>query len=252
MKILFLDIETSPHLSFHWRRWQENIPARFTLEESRVICAAWKWQGQKTVSFAAEWQRGGAERMFTKIYEALSAADVVIGYNSKKFDIKKLNTEFIRLGWSPPAPFQQVDLLQQVKKNFSFSSNRLDDVLADLQLNQKIETTGMELWIDVWSGDKAARTEMQEYNIGDVKVTEELYDWILGWITPHPNWGLYVDDRGADEPTCITCGSHNMRKHKKRPTKVGLFQQWHCQDCGAYHRGRKNLKTGGTKNGVLA
>lgn len=251
MKILFMDIETSPHLSWHFGRWKENIPKSKTVLESRVLCWAAKWYEQKTIKFQSEWNVG-AEQMLDEMWQLLDEADVVVGYNSKKFDVKRLNAEFIKQGWDAPSPYQQVDLYLQVKKNFAFSSNRLDDVLEELGLQQKLAHEGFNLWMKVMDGDKAAQRSMKQYNIQDVKVTEELYNHIRQWITPHPNMGLYVDDRGENEPTCPTCGSHHIVKHKKRPTRVGLYQQWQCQDCGAYARGRKNLKAGGTKNGVLA
>lgn len=251
MKILILDIETTPHLSWHWRRWNENIPPSFTVEESRVLCWAAKWYGKKKIHFAGEWQDGSLN-MLTRMWSLMDEADVIIGYNSRRFDVKRLNADFLRAGLGQPSPFQQVDLLQQVKKHFAFSSNKLQSILLELGLEGKAETGGMTLWMDVMAGSREAKSAMKAYNKTDVVRTEELYDTIRGWIDPHPNWGLYVDDLGSDNPTCPNCGGHNMRRHKKRPTKVGLYQQWQCHDCGAYKRGRKNLKEGGTDNGVLA
>ena len=190
--------------------------------------------------------------MLDQMWTLLDEADVVVGYNSKKFDIKRLNAEFVKRGWDSPSPYQQIDLYQQCKKNFAFSSNRLDDVLDELGLKQKLPTEGMALWMRVMEGERLAQKQMKNYNVQDVEVTEALYEHIRQWITPHPNMGLYVDDEGCDSPACRTCGEHEMVRHKKRPTSVGLYQQWHCQNCGAYHRGRKNLKPGGVKNGVLA
>jgi len=251
MKILSMDIETSPHLSWHWRRWKENIPKSFTVQESRVLCWAAKWYGQKTIKFQSEWNVGSDE-MLAQIWDLLDDADVVMGFNSKKFDVKRLNAEFVKRGWDAPSPYQQIDLYLQCKKNFAFSSNRLDDVLEELGLLQKLPNEGMKLWMRVMEGERIAQQQMKKYNIQDVEVTEQLYDHIRQWITPHPNMGLYVDDEGDENPACRTCGEKEMIRHKKRPTSVGLYQQWHCQNCGAYHRGRKNLKPGGVKNGVLA
>jgi DNA polymerase elongation subunit (family B) len=245
MKILFVDIETSPHLSWHFGRWKQNIPAKHTVKESRVLCWAAKWAGKKKVHFMSSWHYGH-EKMMQGIWELMDEADVVIGYNSKKFDVKRLNSEFIRLGWEQPSPYEQVDLLQQVKKHFAFSANRLDDVLEELGLEKKQENRGFALWMDVMDGKRGAQSEMRSYNIQDVKVTEELYMTIRGWISPHPNWGLYIDD---DNPTCLNCGSTNVVKHKIRRTKVRKYQQYHCNDCGSYHRGRKSLES--TGEGVL-
>lgn len=242
MKILTIDIETSPHISCHWRRWQENIPPEFTLEESRVICWAAKWHGERKMIFASEWE-DGPENMFAQLWDLLDEADVVVGFNSKRFDIKRINTEFLLLGWEAPSPYEQVDLLWQVKKNFALSSNKLKHVLKILGLSPKLEeNANMQLWMDVVVKNlKGARKRMKAYNKQDVASTEELYDYLLGWISPHPNWGVYADDRGADRPVCPNCGGTHMVKHKVRRTQVRRYQQWHCRDCGKYSRGRRHL-----------
>jgi hypothetical protein len=250
MKMLLVDIETSPHLSYHFGRWNQNIPYKHTKEESRMTCFAAKWYDRKTVTFKSLWGNGRKD-MLDELWMMMDEADVIIGYNSKKFDVKRINSEFIREGYEQPSPFQQIDLLVQVRKHFAFSSNKLDDVLTELGLKNKQSNSGMPLWIGVQNGVKSDQRDMKMYNIQDVAVTEDLYALIRGWISPHPNMGLYADDTDSEHPICPTCGSTQMHKHKKRPTRVGLFQQWHCQDCGAYHKGRKNLKEGGTGNGVL-
>ena len=242
MKIWIFDIETSPHLSFHFGRWQQNIPADHTVEESAVSCWAGKWHGETGISFMSVWD-DGHEAMMEGIWNALDEADVVIGFNSNKFDVKRVNAEFLRLGWEAPSPYDKVDLLVQARKHFAFSSNRLKDLLVELDLTPKLATEGgFRLWMDVYFREKKALKNMEEYNKQDVLSTEEFYDYMLGWISPHPNWALYVND---DAPVCPNCGSENIKKHKIRRTKVRKYQQWHCQACGSYHRGRKALeKTG--------
>ena len=253
MKILILDIETSPHFSAHFGRWQQNIPPEHTLYESRVICWAAKWLDKKKVMFAAEWTVG-PEEMLAQMYDLLNEADAVVHFNGKKFDMKRLNTEFLRLGWGPNSHYHQIDLCQQVKKHFAFSSNRLKHLLKELELTPKLEeNSNMQLWIDVcWFEDRAARTRMREYNKQDVLSTEEFYDYMLGWIDPHPNCGLYVDDVSGDKPACPNCGHHTVHINKYRTTKTRKYIQYYCPNCGKYPRGRKHVGTTGTDNGVLS
>lgn len=254
MKILTFDIETSPHLSFHWRRWQENIPKQNTIAESATICWAAKWYGEKKIIGMADWI-DGHEAMIQGIWDLLDEADVVIGFNSNKFDIKKVNAEFLRYGMAAPSPYQKIDLLLQTRKHFSFSSNRLKDLLKELELTPKLEdNANMQLWMDVVYGEKkSAQNRMFKYCKQDVGSTEEFYDYLLGWIDPHPNWGLFVDDvADADNPVCPNCGGRHLVKHKKRYTKLKAYMQWHCQDCGKYSKGRKALKKAKEDQGVLA
>lgn len=241
MKILVVDVETSPHISAHFGRWKQNIPYYATLEESRIICWAAKWLGERATMFSAEWQVG-REAMLTAIYELLCEADAIVTFNGDKFDVKRLNSEFLRFGWAPPSPYEKIDLYKQAKKHFAFSSNRLDDLLRELGLSPKLPHTGLSLWLDVRDGKKSAQNKMRKYNVQDVRSTEEFYDYMLGWITPHPNWGNYVDDvSDPNTPVCPNCGSTRMVRHKIRTTKVKKYRQWHCQDCGKYARGRRAL-----------
>jgi len=252
MKIFTLDIETSPHLSFHWRRWQENIPAANTIEESQVLCWAGKWYGKKGLEFASEWD-DGFEGMMEHLWYCLDEADVVVGFNSNKFDIKRINAEFLRLGWEAPSPYQKVDLLLQAKKHFAFSSNRLKDLLKELGLTPKLEdNANMRLWMDVvFSKLKGAQKRMAAYCKQDVKSTEEFYEYLLGWIDPHPNCGLFVND-AKGKLICPNCGSHRVKKHKLRYTKVNAYQQYKCGDCGKYARGRNTLTKAKENPHVLA
>lgn len=253
MRILTFDIETSPHLSFHWRRWQENIPKANTIEESRMICWGAKWADEKNVMFKSDWD-DGYDAMLEGIWELLDEADVVVGFNSNKFDIKRVNAEFLKQGWDAPSPYQTVDLFLQSKKHFAFSSNRLKDLLKELGLSPKLEdNANMQLWMDVvYSGLRSAQNRMAAYCKQDVKSTEEFYNYMLGWITPHPNWGLFVDDTKKGDKVCPNCGSENVKVHKRRYTKVNAYNQYQCQDCGAYARGRKTLTPRKDNGHVLA
>lgn len=250
MKILFLDIETSPHISVHFGRWQQNIIKEHTLEESRMITWAAKWAGKRKVTYCDVWNHSKDEFLGT-LWQLIDEADLVVGYNHRKFDMKRINAEFLTEGIEPPSPYDTVDLLQQVKKHFSFSSNKLKHVLKELGLSPKLEEgVDMGLWIDCCVYKKrTAQKLMRSYNRQDVVSTEELYNYLLGWISPHPNWGLYVDDVTDERPVCPNCGSTHMVKSKVRRTKVSTYQQWKCQSCNSYHRGRKNLYK---REGVLA
>ena len=253
MKILTIDIETSPHLSFHWRRWKENIPPEFTVEESRVICWAAKWLDEDHTLFMSEWDNG-FDNMIKGAYDLLDEADAVISFNGQKFDSKRLNAEFLRKGYTPPAPYKHIDLFVQALKHFNFSSNRLKHLLKEMNLTPKLEDNAdMKLWMDVvYAKDAGARRRMEDYNIQDVLSTEEFYNYMLGWIKPHPNWGLFTVDDEDDTPTCKNCGSTDLIKKGLEHTNVRTYQRYKCKNCGAHHRGRKHVGKPGVENGILA
>jgi DNA polymerase elongation subunit (family B)/predicted nucleic-acid-binding Zn-ribbon protein len=252
MRILTIDIETSPHLSAHFGRKRVFINPEATLEESTIITFAAKWHDKKQVIYHDIWTTQ-IDKFYSILWNLLDEADLVVGYNSRKFDIKRINAELLERGYTPPSPYHQVDLFQQALKHFNFSSYKLKHLLKRLGLSPKLEeNVDMQLWIDAcFKKDKKAQTLMKRYNIQDVKSTEEFYDYMLGWIKPHLNWGLFIDDE-SDDPVCPNCGSRNLIKKGVEHTKVKTYQRWKCKDCGSHHRGRRSIGKPGVDNGILA
>lgn len=237
MKILTLDIETSPNLAHVWGLWNENIPLPRLLESGEVICFAAKWHGAKKVHFYSI-HHDGKEAMVQAAHDLLSEADVVVHYNGDKFDLPHLNREFVESGLGPPAPYASIDLLKTVKRKFRFPSNKLDYVVQKLRLGAKVSTGGYDLWLKCMAGEDRAWAQMRKYNKHDVVVTEKLYDEVLPWITSHPSAGLYSDM--AD--VCPACGGGNLRLEGRAYTAMGVYQRFSCSDCGKWSRGNKRLE----------
>jgi DNA polymerase elongation subunit (family B) len=241
MKILTIDIETSPHDAYAWGLWQQNIGLAMLKSPTRVISWSAKWYDEDEVMWASEYHHG-REEMIREAYELVNEADVIVGYNSKAFDMKHLSREFIELDLVPPTPYHDVDLLTVVRKNFKFASNKLDYVAGVLLGEHKLSTGGFGLWAACLKGSKKAWNTLVDYNIADVELTERLYDKLKGWITNHPNHALYVEDQ--DALICRNCGgSHVVSKGQEYSTTgVFAYQRYKCRDCGANLRGRKNMK----------
>jgi len=243
MKILTLDIETSPSLAYVWRLFKENIPLARLVETGEVICVAAKWHGDDNVMFYSI-HHDGKQEMLNAVYNLLSEADAVVTYNGKKFDIPHLNREFILAGMTPPAPYAHIDLYWTARQKFNFISNKLENVLTELGLGGKFEHSGFQLWIDCMKDDPEAWEEMKKYNVMDVVRTEQLYDRMLPWITPHPAVSLYGDPEsrlnGVD--TCPGCGGSKLKPRGKAYTSVSVFQRYRCDDCGKWSRSGKRLE----------
>lgn len=242
MRIFTLDIETSQMDVNTWGIWQQNIPLISINKPTRMLSWAGKWYGSDEILWAGE-KTHGHEDMVHSIYAEVDKADVIVGYNSKKFDMKHLNREFILEDLPPPTAYKDVDLLNVVKANFSFPSNKLDYVAGVLLGRHKLSHPGMQLWRDCEQGIKAAWDLMIDYNIEDVDITDALYTKLRGWVKGHPNHGLYVDNQ--DAPVCRNCGGENVVTYDSwAPTNVMAYQRYKCLDCGANLRGRKAVKGG--------
>jgi DNA polymerase elongation subunit (family B) len=236
MKILTIDIETSPNLAHVWGLWNENIPLPRLLESGEVICFAAKWYDQKKVMFHSVYH-DGKEQMVAKAHELLTEADVVIHYNGDKFDIPHLNREIVEAGLEPPAPFASIDLFKVVKRKFRFPSNKLDYVVQKFRLGAKVHTD-YQLWLDCMAGKESAWAKMRKYNKQDVSVTEALYDKLRPWIPAHPAVGLY---EGFSD-VCPACGSGDLVLEGRAYTAMGVYQRYQCRGCGKWSRGNKRLE----------
>lgn len=235
MKILTIDIETRPNLAYVWGLWDQNIGLNQLEEVGSVISWAAKWHGTKKIHFASDYH-DGHETMLEKVWDLLDEADVVIGYNTKNFDIKHLNREFVLAGMSPPSPWVDIDLIHVVRQNFKFSSNRLQHVATELGLGGKVDNGGFDLWVACMKMDDIAPWNMMmKYNKQDVVLTEKLYDRLLPWIKNHPHRGLY----GGDKLACPRCGSTDNISRGYYKTKTGRYRLAQCKDCGGYFKANR-------------
>ena len=178
MKILLLDIETSPNTAHVWGLWNQNVSLNQLMESSYVMCWAAKWLGKKEVMFDSVMENSHTN-MIKIIHQLLNECDAVIHYNGSKFDIPTLNKEFLLLGLKPPAPYKEIDLLKTARRKFKFPSNKLDYVAQALGVGKKVKHIGHELWIQCMAKDKKAWAIMKKYNKNDVVILEKVYNKML-------------------------------------------------------------------------
>lgn len=237
MKILLLDIESSPNTAHVWGLWQQNVSINQLMESSYVLCYAAKWLGEKEVKFDSVHQ-SRPKTMLKGIHGLLNDADAVVHYNGTKFDIPTLNKEFLLHNFNPPSPYKQIDLLRVVRSNFRFPSNKLDYVAQRLNLGKKHEHEGHELWVKCMNGDKDAWKRMEKYNIQDVVLLESLYGTLLPWIKSHPNHNLFSDDH-----VCPNCSSSSLQRRGTAISATGTYQRYQCRSCGTWSQSTKSIKS---------
>lgn len=228
MKILTLDIETSPHLGFHFGLFNQNFSLQQIEEWTRMICFAAKWRHEEEVMFYSDFHNGHSNSV-KAAYELVNEADVLVTYNGDSFDNKHLNREFLLQGYGPPAPYQSVDLYRVNKSKFRFGSNKLDHLTQQLGVGEKVKHAGFQLWIDCMNGNIDAWDKMREYNCEDVVILEKAFDRLQPWIMNMPHAGLYNEV----EFSC-RCGSTNLQKRGFHYTQISKFQRYRCNDCGRW------------------
>ena len=196
-----------------------------------MLTWAASWEGEDHVLYSDGLTDHKA--MIKGIHKLLEEADYVCTYNGDRFDLKILNQEFLEAGLPPPSPYKSIDLLKVVKKNFRFTSNKLDYITGKLGLGNKIKHRGYQLWLDCMDGKRSAYKEMSEYNVQDVIILERLFYKLTPWIK---NLNRSIIQGGY---VCPYCGGDHLQRRGTRKTLLGSYSRLQCQDCGGWSTGSK-------------
>ncbi len=233
VKKLLLDIETAPLTVLCWGMFKQNIGLNQIVKDWRILTYAAKWVGDTTSYWDSTEKSKSELGLLETLWELLDEADIVIAHNGDRFDIPKVNGKFLEYGLSPPSPYKTVDTLKVVRKNFKLTSNKLDYVSRYLGSDGKMQTGGMQLWVDCMAGVHKAWVKMVDYNIKDVLELERVYLEILPWISTHPNVALYDDEA---DTVCPKCGGKHIHFRGYAYTGTSKFRRFQCQDCGGWGR----------------
>lgn len=234
-KILFLDIETAPSLGYVWGKWEQDV-IEFK-QDWYILSFSYKYLGEKKIRTHALVDYPGFlldkkndRHLVRDLWGILNSADIIIGHNLDKFDIKKINTRFISLGFPPPSPYKTVDTLKVARKLFRFDSNKLDDLSRCLGIGRKVEHTGFRLWLECMDGNVESWKLMKKYNEQDIVLLEKVYLLMRPWINPHP-----TVNKG--EVACPKCGSTKVEKRGFSYTLLRKKQRYQCQSCSGWWEG---------------
>jgi len=230
-KILLLDIEWRPVKAYVWRAWDENISPAQIEEDGGLLCVGAKWLGEKTVHLFSEWEHGHVG-MLERIHDMMSHADAIITYNGDKYDLPKLDGEFVRFDLPPRPPCTSIDCIKAVKK-FGYFRSSLAFVGPFLGIGQKLEHEGFGLWKKVMNGDDNARNRMARYCQQDVRILEKLYLKIRAHIRNHPHMGQ------AGKAECPSCGGKHTHSRGTTRTRCFKKQRLQCQSCGHWFLGKQ-------------
>ncbi len=205
-----------------------------------------KWADNKKIIYSDQRAVKNIEddkALLKEIWTLLDEADIVVGQNVKRFDIKKINSRFLEHEMPPPSSYRVIDTLSIAKKNFALTSNKLE--YMSNQFNEKYKKLshkkfpGFSLWTACLAGNQDAWIEMEKYNKYDVLSLEELYNKLAPWDNSI-NFGVYDDEL---EQLC-SCGSENeLEKKGFAYTASGKFQRYRCVDCGKQYQAKQNFLT---------
>jgi DNA polymerase elongation subunit (family B) len=231
LKTLYIDIEVSPNIALTWATgYKLTIPYENVIEERKIICICWKWDNDTDVS-ALTWDAKQNDKHMLKTFSTVaSEADIIIGHNADRFDIKWVRTRcmFHRIPF--PNDFRTCDTLKAAKSNFYFNSNRLDYIDKYLGGTGKKDTGGFELWKAVLiERDPAALTKMVDYCKQDVLILESVHKEMYNYIRQTFHVGAVEN---GYRWSCPHCGSMNVIAKDKVYSAVGIERRrMKCKDC---------------------
>lgn len=244
-KILLYDIETLPMITRAWRPYKAT--AVHIQQPTLLLCFAYKWEGHNGIGFEAMWhadnyQPGDLPEIWpaVRLASLFDTADITIAHNGDRFDRRKANGVFDRLGLLPPSTYQTIDPLKVARRELGHDKNSLDHLADIYGLKRKLKHHGIELWLNCEAGDPDAQAEMELYNRRDVEVLEGVYHKLLPWMglpgkPAHPNLGHWA----KGERVCTNCGSDQLTTvDTPHRALVSEWEVFRCGNCGAQSRGR--------------
>lgn len=242
-KVLLYDIEIAPIVGTTWQLYDTNVV--WTVQEWYILCFAYKWLGERQTYVVSQTDFKGHKSgsnddkaVVTKLWDLMNLADVVIAHNGNSFDQKKMRARVAYHKLGPHSPFQQIDTLRVARKEFGFSSNKLDDLGEFLGLGRK-KKVDKDLWRDCMAGETRAWKKMMAYNKQDVILLEKVYLELRPYMTNHPN----ISNIQGRPSSCPVCGVEGfMWAQGFRITKTGRYRRWQCKACGSFVSNRNQEK----------
>jgi len=236
------DVETLPMIVYTWSTFRPFISPDMVIEETCFLSWAGKYLNDPVVYSDILTPKEVAERDGFRItktcWDFINNCDVLVGHNLERFDMKVVNTFFLKAGLPPLRPVQ-IDTLKVARKNFKFSFNRMGHINKFLDIRTKIENEGFPFWRKCSEGDEAALNRMKEYNEGDILALEELFYIIRPYITDGKfNYNLYSD---LVETVCPICGSKEFSFNGYYYTPAGKWESLRCSECKTLFRAKENL-----------
>jgi hypothetical protein len=252
-RILTLDIETAPMQAAVWGMWKQNISVKMMKEAGYILCYSAKWLNDDVVLY--DDGRGGKKdtdaprKMHEKLLletliPLLDEADMVVGHNLTKFDMSKIRGRCLVHRLPIPSPYKEIDTCAAARREFGFESNSLEFLSEVLQIKHRKSDhslfPGYKLWAECLAGNPDAWKSMQDYNVVDIRTTEDLYLVMRPYMRQHPNVNVMDEDIAV---SCTKCGSHKIIKDGYAYTNAGKYQAYSCKSCGGWSRSRYTINT---------
>ena len=232
IKRLFFDIETGYYIlkirTFQLKNSIKYFNPKDIIKEKQIICISYKWQGSEEV-YTLDY-RNGEKEMLKKFVKVMEEADEIISHNGDKFDIRELRTRCLFHGVLMYPTYRSLDTLKKSRQYFRFASNKLDYITRFLNIGDKLEHEGFDLWRKVVEDeDKEALNKMIEYCEQDVILLEDSYFVLSPFILNNNNFAVLT---GGEKWECPECASSEVEMYRTYTTAMGIVRRnMKCNNC---------------------
>lgn len=251
--VLHIDIETFPIEAYVWGLFKVNVGLNQIKTDWSMMsfCAEWDHRDEQFyVDSRSRPSPRDEKHQLRALWKLLDRADLVVARNGKKFDMRKIKAKLVEHGFKPFTPVKVIDPLLLNRKEFAFTSQKLEYttglLVPELRKSTHSAYPGFELWRACLMGDPLAWQECEDYNRMDVTSMKAEYHKVRGWYSEHPNLAVYFDmaDKDEDARLCNVCGhDHLTLLNKPARTQIGTYQLYECNGCGNLSRGRQLTTT---------
>lgn len=240
-KVLVLDVETLPIVTYTWGVWNQNIYPNQIIKDWCILSYSAKWLGDDRIISDVLTPREAImrddKRLVSNFWKLLNEANVTISHNGKRFDLRKLNARFWKNGLHKPSFYKIIDTLTVARSVFGLTYNKLDFIAKFVGADDKLETN-FALWASCDRGEREALAEMKAYNEQDIFTLEEIYMNMREWIPNHPDLGIYQ----KLENVCPVCLHSTYKQVGLYTSSKQLFAEYRCDNCGSVWHNSKSIK----------
>jgi hypothetical protein len=279
-RVLFFDIETMYLKAHLWQPGQQYVGHKQLLHSHKMwdlICIQYCWDDGKPVKVLRYDKHGGTKGMLVAFDKLIREADIVLGKNSDRFDIKMLNSlrMFHGLPGNPEWSKYSEDLEKQMRRYFRLPSQSLDYIsdmcgvggkvqmsigdwkaISEMRELDDLKAAGLDakaqrIFAKHMFGEspsairklgKDRLNHMCEYGAKDTDDTRILWHKLKEHFDPKFNVAVWKGEKHA----CKLCGSKDIKKNGKRVAGKTTHQHFYCNSHGGY-AGRAPI----SKHGVV-
>jgi hypothetical protein len=171
--ILYIDTENSTSI---YENYGAKVPSKYLSFQNLV--AEWFMLGWSASYIgsdvvwaefvtSAEAKQRTDKGIAQRLHDLMNSAEIIAGHNVDGFDMKKVNTVFMRHGLSPIVGKKTIDSLKLARSKTSHESNALDYLSQYYGFSGKDEITKAD-WKAATAGDCATLKKIEKYCRGDV------------------------------------------------------------------------------------